>query len=92
MGGYVKRCMGLTAYIKIENPKGHHIQELFIGNSHYQKDKRYKASFVTEQGVPEKFGFNRQQSEMTAVEAMARFLNEKELEINMLHQQSFIPV
>jgi 5'-nucleotidase len=68
------------------------IQELFIGNSPYQKDKRYRASFVTEQGVPEKFGFNRQQTEITAVEAMALFLNETGLDINMLHQKSFVPV
>ncbi|WP_092721924.1 bifunctional metallophosphatase/5'-nucleotidase [Hydrobacter penzbergensis] len=92
MGGYVKRCMGLTAYIKVENRKDYRIQELFIGNSPYQKDKRYRASFVTEQGVPEKFGFNRQQTEITAVEAMALFLNETGLDINMLHQKSFVPV
>ena len=35
MGGYIKRCMGLTAYIKIENPKGNRIQELFSLLSDY---------------------------------------------------------
>ena len=74
MGGYVKRCMGLTAYIKIENPKGHRIQELFIGDEHCQKEKRYTASFVTEQGVPKKYGSNRQTVNTRAVEAMAEYL------------------
>lgn len=31
MGGYVKRCLGLTVYFKIENPSGHRIQKLFVG-------------------------------------------------------------
>jgi 2',3'-cyclic-nucleotide 2'-phosphodiesterase (5'-nucleotidase family) len=26
MGGYVKRCLGLTAYVKVENPAGHRIE------------------------------------------------------------------
>ncbi len=29
MGGYVKRCLGLTVYFKIENPAGQRIQKIF---------------------------------------------------------------
>ncbi len=31
MGGYVKRCLGLNIYFKIENPSGRRIQKLFAG-------------------------------------------------------------
>lgn len=92
MGGYVKRCMGLTAYIKIENPKGHRIQELFIGNEHYQKDKRYTASFVTEQGVPEKYGTNRTKTETPIIEAMAAFLEADLLTVNIVENKAVISV
>ena len=29
MGGYVKRCLGLKLYVKLENPAGSRIQQLF---------------------------------------------------------------
>jgi sulfur-oxidizing protein SoxB len=33
MASYVKRCLALTAAIKIENPPGTSIQKLFVGNN-----------------------------------------------------------
>jgi 2',3'-cyclic-nucleotide 2'-phosphodiesterase (5'-nucleotidase family) len=74
MGGYAKRCMGLNLYIKVENPKGHRIQELFVGGEQVRPDKVYTAAFVTMQGVPAKFGTNRQNLEMHAIEVMERYL------------------
>jgi S-sulfosulfanyl-L-cysteine sulfohydrolase len=53
MGGYVKRCLGLNVYFKIENPAGNRIQKLFVGNEEIQSDKYYSATFVTMQGVPQ---------------------------------------
>jgi len=75
MGGYVKRCLGLQVKMRIENPEGHRIQQIFIGNVPLIKDKTYKAVFVTMQGVPEKLGSNRQDLTAKAVDAMAAFLN-----------------
>jgi S-sulfosulfanyl-L-cysteine sulfohydrolase len=74
MGGYVKRCLGLQAYIKIENPKGLRIQELFIGNEEVQADKLYSATFVTMQGVPQKYGHNRENLSERAIDAMRKYL------------------
>ncbi len=74
MGGYVKRCMGLNLYFKVENPKGQRIQELFVQGKQVRPDKVYTAAFVTMQGVAAKYGTNRQNLEMHAIEAMERYL------------------
>jgi 2',3'-cyclic-nucleotide 2'-phosphodiesterase (5'-nucleotidase family) len=75
MGGYVKRCLGLTAYIKIENPPGTRIQKLFIGDEEVHPDQTYRAAYLTMQGVPEKFGRKRQDLPQHAYEAMLAYLD-----------------
>ena len=74
MGGYVKRCLKINLYFKIENPKGKRIQELYINNQRFQKGKSYKASFVTTQGIPERFGRNRINLEIRAIEVLKQYL------------------
>ena len=74
MGGYVKRCLGLNVYFKIENPAGFRIQELFAGNEKIQADKYYSAAFVTMQGVPEKYGRNRKNHSERIIDAMKKYL------------------
>lgn len=60
MGGYLKRVAGLRVFIKIENPPGQRIQKIFVGEEEIQPEKIYQAAFITEQGVPAKYGQNRQ--------------------------------
>ncbi len=74
MGGYVKRCLGLRAYIRIENSPGHRIQKLLIGEREADPKQTYSAAFVTEQGVPTKYGSQREQHAEHAVAAMQRHL------------------
>ncbi|MGN6248584.1 MAG: bifunctional metallophosphatase/5'-nucleotidase [Ginsengibacter sp.] len=74
MGGYVKRCAGLYVKMRVENPSGHRIQEIYCNGIHLQKDRIYKAAFVTVQAVPKKFGKNRQDLDIRAVEAMQNYL------------------
>lgn len=74
MGGYVKRGLGLHVNMRIENPKGHRIQEIYIGNTPLDKKKYYTTSFVTSQGVPEKFGRNRIELPVNVVTAMIEYL------------------
>jgi 5'-nucleotidase len=76
MGGYVKRVLGLQINMRIENPKGHRIQEIYYKCSHLDLDKTYKVSFVTMQGVAKKYGVNRKEHSQKAVEAMKAFLKE----------------
>ncbi len=76
MGGYVKRVLGLQLNMRIENPKGHRIQEIFYKGSHLKLDKIYKVSFVTTQGVAKKYGKNRKEHNQKAVEVMKAYLKE----------------
>lgn len=76
MGGYVKRCIGLHVKMRIENPKGNRIQEIYVNDDLLQKDQTYRTAFVTSQGVPEKFGKNRKDLEIKAVDAMELYLKE----------------
>ena len=74
MGGYVKRCLGLTFYFKIENPSGHRIQKLFVGNEEAAPDHIYSAAFVTMQGVPQKYGRNRKDHTDRIIDVLQNYL------------------
>ena len=74
MGGYVKRCLGLNLYFKIENPPGHRIQKLFIGNEEVDTERYYTAAYVTLQGVPQKYGRNRENKSESIIDAMQTYL------------------
>jgi len=73
-GGYVKRCVGMTMYIRANNPNGHRVTRLLVGNEEAQPDKVYSAAFITVQGVPEKFGRNRKDLSATPQDAMLAYL------------------
>lgn len=75
-GGYVKRCLGLKAYIKIEAGPGSRIQHLFVGGKPVDPDKQYKASFVTTQGIPPKYGTIRTSTGIRAIDALRDFLKQ----------------
>jgi S-sulfosulfanyl-L-cysteine sulfohydrolase len=70
MGGYVKRGLGFNAYVKIENPAGQRVQQVFVGDEPLQPGRHYPAAFVTEQGVATRYGRNRQHHPERAVDAM----------------------
>ncbi|TXF74810.1 bifunctional metallophosphatase/5'-nucleotidase [Chryseobacterium sp.] len=79
MGGYIKRCLGISVKMRIENPKRHRIQQIFVGDGVLAKDQVYKAAFVTVQGVPEGLGINRLNLPLKAVEAMEMYLSENKI-------------
>jgi len=74
MGGYVKRCMGINVYFKVENPYGHRINEFFVQGKRLKPDATYRAAFVTTQAVPEETGRHREDSGVRAIEALERYL------------------
>lgn len=74
MGGYVKRCLGLKVYFKIENPNGQRIQKIFIGDEEIQPNRYYTAAFVTPQGVPQKYGRNRENLSERIIDSMRKYL------------------
>lgn len=74
MGGYVKRAMGINLYFKIENTEGERIQYLFVQGQPVDYDKVYDVAFVTSQGVPVKYGSNRQQLDIKAVDVLKEYV------------------
>jgi S-sulfosulfanyl-L-cysteine sulfohydrolase len=74
LGGYLKRALGIRVYIKIENAKGSRIQRFFVGKEELDLEKTYTVAFVTQQGVPEKFGKNRKNMDVRAVDALKTYL------------------
>ena len=76
MGGYLKRFRGLTIYGKLENPPGHRIEHIFTRQGALIEGDDYKVAFVTAQGVPKKFGRNRKQLNIHAIDALRRYFKE----------------
>ncbi|MDO8863128.1 bifunctional metallophosphatase/5'-nucleotidase [Haliea sp. E1-2-M8] len=70
MGGFVKRCRGLNMYFKMENPKGHRIEDLLIEGAPIQPGRSYRAAMLGEQGVPGKYGSKRQKLDIDAIESL----------------------
>lgn len=91
MGGYIKRSLGLTVYLKIENPVGHRIQQIFIGNEALELSRIYQGVFVTDQGIPKKYGSQRNKLDINAVEAMCQYLS-KHNPLNAELQGTYIPI
>jgi len=74
MGGYVKRCLGLNIYFKVENPEGKRIQEFFVNGKRLDRSKAYTACFVTEQGVADRYGNSRHNLDIDAIDALKEYL------------------
>ena len=75
MGGFVKRCRGLNLYFKMENPKGHRIEDLLVDGAPVQPGRIYRAAMLGEQGVPMKYGSNRRSIEIDAVDSLQQLFS-----------------
>ncbi len=78
MGGYVKRCLGVNIYFKIENPGGKRIHEFYVGGKRLDPAKEYDACFLTTQGIPAKYGDERENLDAGAVNALANYVKGRE--------------
>lgn len=74
MGGYVKRCLGLNVYFKLENPPRARIQEIFAQGKRLKLDEVYSAAFLMHQAVLPKYGQDREELDVKAVDAMRKHL------------------
>ena len=91
MGGYVKRCLGLNIYFKVENPEGKRIQEFFVNGKRVNRSKTYNTCFVTTQGVPEKYGKDRKSLEINAIDALKEYL-EKNKSFSAELKRTIVPI
>ena len=76
MGGYVKRCLGMSLYFKIENAKNQRIQDLYVGEERVDFDREYDVCYVTSQGVRKEYGSQRKKLDVHAIEALERYLGD----------------
>lgn len=76
MGGYAKRVQGLKVIMRVENPAGYRIQEIYFRNAPLDRSKTYKVAYLTEQGVARKYGINREQLAEKAIGALKKYLKE----------------
>lgn len=75
MGGYIKRCRGLTVFAKLENPKGERVDRLLVGDEPVDPERVYPCAFVTTQGVPRRYGTGRRHLPIDAMTALRRWLS-----------------
>ena len=75
MGGYVKRCRGVTIRFKIETRDGSRIQEFFAEGRRLDQAGIYKVAFVSEQGIPKKYGSNRHKTGIQAIDALKSYFS-----------------
>lgn len=75
MGGHCKRYLGLQIKFHIENPCGYRIEEIYFRDDHLKMEKVYRTAYITEQGVPDKYGQNRKHLDITAVQALISYFN-----------------
>lgn len=73
MGGYLKRFRGLTLYGKIENPRGHRIEKILMGERELEDDEEVAVAFLTEQGVPAKYGHDRRHLDVYAIDTLEAY-------------------
>ena len=74
MSEYVKQCMGLNLFFKLENPENLRIQKFLVGNQRLNRDTTYRACFVTEQGILQRYGSTQQDLAVNAIDALERYL------------------
>src|SRR3546814_2414470 len=65
---------GVDLAFKAENPKGQRIERLFLEGRPANDGTVYAVSFITEQGVPARFGKNRRQLPVDAIAALRKRL------------------
>lgn len=74
MGGYLKRCLGLEMYFKIENPPGARIQKIFVNGRPLDPSGTYSAVYVTSQGVPSRYGEDHEETDLRAIEVLEEYI------------------
>ena len=76
---HISKWEGMSSAVSVlmstsRYPSGHRIQKLFAGNEEVQPDQYYTAAFVTMQGVPQKYGRNRENRSERIIDALRAYL------------------
>lgn len=74
MSGYVKRFCGMTIFARLGLPFGHRIDRIFVGFAPLDPEAVYPVAYITAQGVPQKYGRNREALPAKAIDALRSYL------------------
>ena len=74
MGGYLKRMAGAKAYLRVENPRGHGIQRVYVCDQLIRPERTYQAVFVTAQAVGPRYGTSQSDIGDKAIEVLKRYI------------------
>ena len=74
MGGYVKRCSGLTVYCKLENPPGYRVQGIFTTAGRLDPLQEYTVAYVSFQAISAACGHDRAGTGTDAITALEDLL------------------
>jgi len=91
MGGYVKRCIGLNIYFKVENPKNERIQEIYVGNEDLKQKKEYPVTYLSSQAVPREYGKEKKELDIKAIEALKKYIKNN-TPIEITKNNSIVPI
>ncbi|ACL16324.1 5'-nucleotidase C-terminal domain-containing protein [Methanosphaerula palustris] len=75
MGGYMKRCSGLTVYCKLENPPGYRVQGIFTATGRLDPLQEYTVAYVSSQTIGDTYGLDRAGTGTTAITALEDLLD-----------------
>ncbi|GAA5534028.1 bifunctional metallophosphatase/5'-nucleotidase [Deinococcus aluminii] len=75
-GGYVKRLSGLFVSAKLEHPRGQRVLRLEVGGEPVDPQRTYTAAYLTRQALPERYGRQRREWPLRALEALEGYLRE----------------
>lgn len=70
MGGYMKRCSGLTIYCKLENPAGYRVQGIFTTAGRLDPLQEYTVAYVSSQAINAACGHDRTGTGTDAITAL----------------------
>ena len=87
----MKRCSGIYIYFKVENARGKRIQDFFVAGKRLDKKKNYRVCFLTTQGVPAKYGSNRENLDMKATTVLADYI-ERNSPVSPIYEQAIVPI
>lgn len=73
-GGYIIRVSGLSAVVRLNNPKGARVEHLDIAGAPYDAERKYTIAAAGEQDISRE---NERPSGATAVEALRRYFDRR---------------
>jgi sulfur-oxidizing protein SoxB len=74
--GQTETALNRNTFLEAENPSGSRIQQFFVNGVGIEADRQYTVAFITSQGVTKKYGSNRRELPISAIDALKRYFTD----------------